>query len=200
MANNQAELYLCSKSPRRQELLTQIGVTFTLLDVDIDENPMPAESPQQYVSRLAQEKALVGWESAARVLNIPVLGADTTVVCAGEIMGKPNNKEHGVKMLAAQSGASLQVMTAVCLVKKEVRINSISISNVLFRHISPQEIEAYWASGEPVDKAGAWAVQGLGAVFIKNIEGSYSGVMGLPLYETAECLKSVDIDCVLGSI
>lgn len=199
MVNTPPELYLCSKSPRRQELLTQIGVTFSLVEVEIDEDPGPSETPQQYVSRLAREKALKGWESPARILDIPVLGADTTVVCADQIMGKPRDKKHGLQMLANQSGSQLQVITAICLVKEGQIINSSSKSNVLFRMMSTEEIEAYWSSGEPADKAGGWAIQGKGAVFIEKIEGSYSGVVGLPLYETAECLKSVGVDCILGS-
>lgn len=196
MVNHTSELYLCSRSPRRQELLTQIGVTFTLLDVEIDETPIPSESPQKYVSRLAQEKAITGWADPARVSMIPVLSADTTVVCRGEIMGKPEDKEHGLQMLSRQSGSTLQVITAICLVKEKKIINSISKSNVLFRKITHNEMEAYWSSGESADKAGGWAIQGKAAIFIEKIEGSYSGVMGLPLFETAKCLKSMGINCI----
>ncbi len=200
MKNNQSEIYLCSKSPRRQELLRQIGVTFSLLEVDIDETPNPAETPQRYVVRLAQEKAMAGWADSARASMAPVLGADTTVVCAGEIMGKPEGKAHGLLMLSKQSGVTVQVITAVCIVKEGNIINYISKSNVVFREISSDEIKAYWSTGEPIDKAGGWAIQGKGAIFIKSLEGSYSGVMGLPLFETAKCLKSIGIDCLHESI
>ena len=118
------------------------------------------------------------------------------MVSSGEILGKPLNKAHALKMLNAQSGNTQQVLTAISLLKDNDILNSLSISQVTFRGISTNELEAYWASGEPADKAGGWAIQGKGAVFVKNIEGSYSAVMGLPLYETAECLKSFGIDCI----
>lgn len=196
MSNKRTDVYLCSKSPRRQELLTQIGVSFEVLDAHIDESLLANESPEQYVSRLAQEKAVAGWEHSTRVLNIPVLGADTIVVSSGEILGKPRNKAHALKMLKAQSGKTQHVLTAISLIKDNNILNTLSLSKVTFRKISTNECEAYWLSGEPADKAGGWAIQGKGAIFIEQIEGSYSGVMGLPLYEIAKSLKSFGIDCI----
>ena len=196
MSDEKTDVYLCSKSPRRQELLTQIGVSFEVLDADVDESLRANESPQQYVSRLAQEKAVAGWEHPSRVLNIPVLGADTIVVSSGQILGKPANKEHALQMLTAQSGKTQQVLTAISLIKGKDVAKSISISKVTFREISASELDAYWRSGESADKAGGWAIQGKAAIFIEKIEGSYSGVMGLPLYETAKCLKSFGIDFI----
>ncbi len=196
MADILPDLYLCSQSPRRRELLSQMEVTYSLLSVEIDETPISAESPQEYVSRLAKEKALKGWQCSSRLLNIPVLGADTTVVCDGEIMGKPISEEQGLHMLAVQSGSLMQVFTAICVVCDETLVQAMSHSSVLFRSLSPKEINAYWLSGEPLDKAGGWAIQGKGAIFIKKLEGSYSGVMGLPIYETSGCLKRFGIDCI----
>ncbi|VAW72149.1 Septum formation protein Maf [hydrothermal vent metagenome] len=198
MADRVPDLYLCSQSPRRRELLSQMEVTYLLLDVEIDETPIHEESPQEYVARLAKEKAFKGWQCSSRLLNIPVLGADTTVVCNGEIMGKPLNEAQGLHMLTLQSGSLMQVFSAICLVNGKTLVQEMSQSSVLFRPLSSKEIKAYWSSGEPVDKAGGWAIQGKGAIFIKKLEGSYSGVMGLPIYETGECLKRFGIDCISG--
>lgn len=182
-------LFLASASPRRRELLTQIGVPFSLLSVSIDETPGTAEAPDAYVQRLAREKALAG---LAQVDRDPacVLGADTTVVLDQQILGKPADKADALAMLQALSGREHQVMTAIALANGagcEVRL---VCSRVRFRAIGVDEAERYWASGEPQDKAGGYAIQGWGAVFVSSLEGSYSAVVGLPLCETAQLLEA----------
>ncbi|MFT0517547.1 Maf family protein [Pseudomonas faucium] len=186
-------LYLASGSPRRRELLTQIGVPFTPVSAPIDETPLPGESAEAYVERLAVAKAEAGLASLGG--PAPTLGADTAVVLDGRILGKPENREHALAMLAELSGRAHQVLTAVA-VSDGQRCQSLCVaSNVRFRAISPAEAERYWASGEPVDKAGGYAIQGLGAVFVTGLEGSYSAVVGLPLSETAELLGQFGIAC-----
>lgn len=185
-------LFLASASPRRRELLTQIGVPFTLLPVSIDETPLPAETPETYVQRLAREKALAG----LALLEDPqayVLGADTTVVLDGQILGKPADKADGLAMLQALSGREHQVLTAVALANSADCVVRLVSSQVQFRAIPASEAERYWASGEPVDKAGGYAIQGLGAVFVSGLQGSYSGVVGLPLCKTAQLLDAFGI-------
>jgi len=182
-------LFLASASPRRRELLTQIGVPFSLLSVAIDETPGAAEAPDVYVQRLAREKALAGL-SLVSDDSACVMGADTTVVLDQEILGKPVDKADALAMLGALSGREHEVMTAVALANRsgcEVRLVT---SRVRFRPISADEAEAYWASGEPQDKAGSYAIQGWGAVFVSALEGSYSAVVGLPLCETAQLLDA----------
>lgn len=180
-----APLVLASSSPRRRELLQQIGVEFDVRVSPVDETPLPAEDPQAYVRRLAIIKA------QASVLvddQRPVLGADTTVVCDGQILGKPENLADAQRILGMLSGRRHQVLTAIALVHGQSVLSEVVITDVLFRTISPAEIEQYWASGEPCDKAGAYGIQGKGAVFVSRIEGSYSAVVGLPLAETAALL------------
>ncbi|MFI8741147.1 Maf family protein [Stutzerimonas zhaodongensis] len=182
-------LFLASASPRRRELLTQIGVPFSLLSVAIDETPSAAEAPDVYVQRLAREKALAGL-SLVSDDSACVMGADTTVVLDQQILGKPVDKADALAMLGALSGREHEVMTAVALANRsgcEVRLVT---SRVRFRPISADEAEAYWASGEPQDKAGSYAIQGWGAVFVSALEGSYSAVVGLPLCETAQLLDA----------
>ena len=182
---------LASASPRRQELLAQIGVCFNTTAPEIDEIPFPGEDPMDYVVRLAKEKARAGQKDNSD--QIPVLGADTIVVVDNEILGKPQNKTHGIAMLRRLSGRSHRVLSAVCLDVKTKQRCQLSESKVHFRPMSEDEIIAYWQTGEPADKAGAYAIQGKGAIFIKRIEGSYSGVMGLPLFETAILLQQAGI-------
>lgn len=180
-----APLVLASSSPRRRELLQQIGVKFDVRVCPVDETPLPAEDPQAYVRRLAIIKA------QASVLaddQRPVLGADTTVVCDGQILGKPENLADAQRILGMLSGRRHQVLTAIALVHGKSVLSDVVSTDVLFRTISPAEIEQYWASGEPCDKAGAYGIQGKGAVFVSRIEGSYSAVVGLPLAETAALL------------
>lgn len=187
-----AALYLASASPRRRELLTQIGVPFRLLSISLDETPLPAESADVYVQRLAREKALAGKEL---VLDEPaaVLGADTAVVIGERILGKPADRDEGLRMLEALSGREHRVLTAVALATRDACEVRLVTSWVRFRHILPAEAEAYWASGEPCDKAGGYGIQGWGAVFVAELRGSYSAVVGLPLCETAQLLDSAGI-------
>lgn len=176
-------LILASASPRRRELLTQIGVAHRVAPTTIDESPHKGEAPSDYVLRLALEKARAVRTEAA----LPVLGADTTVVLDGIMLGKPADAREAEHMLAKLSGRTHEVLTAVALVQGVREVAVLSRSQVTFRETTPSERAAYAAGGEPLDKAGAYAIQGLGAVFVARLEGSYSGVMGLPLYETA-CL------------
>ena len=182
-------IYLASASPRRAELLQQIGVSFTQLSPDIDESRDAGEVPEMYVLRMALEKARAGLALLEQGVQSPVLAADTVVVIDGQILGKPRDQEHALAMLAQLSGQSHRVMSAVAMVDAHGEAHSrLSVSQVGFRYIDAAEALAYWHSGEPADKAGGYAIQGLGAVFIEHLQGSYSGVMGLPLYETAELL------------
>lgn len=186
-------IYLASQSPRRQELLEQIGVRFRLLEVDVDESREDGESAQDYVLRLAEQKAVAGWESLSAANRAPVLGADTAVVINGEILGKPAGPEDANRMLSRLSGRTHEVLSAVCVNDGTPR-TLLSRSRVTFRPISDSERAAYCASAEPLDKAGAYGIQGRAAVFVSALEGSYSGVMGLPLYETAALLSELGIE------
>jgi septum formation protein len=188
------DIWLASASPRRQELLQQIGVRFSLLSVAMDETPQPNEAPEVHVLRLALEKARAGRQLLAADDSTPVLGADTVVVSHGKVLGKPIQRDDAQAMLLALSGERHQVLTAVALVGANGEEQSrLSVSTVQFRVITPEEAAAYWESGEPADKAGSYAIQGIAAIFIERLEGSYSGVMGLPLFETAELLQEFDI-------
>ena len=184
-------IVLASASPRRRELLAQLGVPHRVLAVDIDETPAPGESPQQLVQRLAREKAMAGLQRDGG--QAMALGSDTVVVVDGRIFGKPRDRSDALAMLAALSGREHLVLTAVALALppdgSTVR-QALSSTAVSMRQITPAEAAAYWEAGEPRDKAGAYGIQGLGAVFIESIRGSYSGVMGLPLYETARLLQA----------
>jgi len=191
-------LFLASQSPRRRELLTQVGISYDVLSVDIDETVKKNEVAKDYVVRLANEKALAGWQ-VAREEHKAVLGSDTSVVINGQILGKPENTAEAKKMLALLSGKTHQVMTAVALAtggskSSPDELSSIlSVSDVTFKVLSNEEIEQYVLTGECDDKAGSYAIQGRAAAFITHISGSYSGVMGLPLYETIELLNKAGI-------
>lgn len=188
-------LYLASGSPRRRELLGQIGVPFSTLPTVIDETPLANEAAVAYVQRLARAKAQAGLASLAVPGTAVVLGADTSVVLDGRILGKPESRAEALAMLAALSGQTHEVLTAVALANSqrcEVRVVS---SQVSFRTLSAAEVEAYWLSGEPQDKAGSYAIQGLGAVFVADLHGSFSAVVGLPLCETAALLADFGIPC-----
>lgn len=188
------EIWLASASPRRQELLQQIGVRFALLSVTVDEMPYPNEAPEVHVLRLALEKARAGRQLLAADDSTPVLGADTVVVNQGRVLGKPKDRDAAMEMLLSLAGERHQVLTGVAMIGPDGEEQSrLSVSTVQFRAITPDEAAAYWDSGEPADKAGAYAIQGLAAIFIERLEGSYSGVMGLPLFETAELLQEFDI-------
>lgn len=188
-------LVLASTSPRRKELLQQIGVKFTQLSIDINEDVAEAESAEQYVLRLAKEKAAAGFDllSAAEQSTCIVLAADTTVVCEGHILAKPESLEHSKEILRQLSGREHLVMSAIGLHSQSKGQQKIVTTKVKFRKISDAEIEAYWQSGEPQDKAGSYGIQGLGAVFVESITGSYSNVVGLPLCETAQLLNQFNI-------
>ena len=192
-SQSQPDIYLASQSPRRRELLAQMGLPYVPLDVAVDEARHEDESPEVFVVRLALEKARAGHQAlASGVVN--VLGADTVVVVDGEIMGKPGDEGEARTMLDRLSGRSHRVLTGVALVDGEREATRLSVNNVTLREISRDEMRRYWASGEPLDKAGAYAIQGRGAVFVTHLEGSYSGVMGLPLYDTADLLDEFGLD------
>lgn len=189
--DKRVDLYLASASPRRRELLQQIGVHHSPVIAAVDETPHPNELPADYVCRLSKAKARAGLAlvNERHWMERPVLGADTTVVAGQQILGKPEDERQAIEMLTRLSGTFHTVLTAVTLVSGERSHTRLSESRVEFRPISKAEMHAYWASGEPADKAGAYGIQGLGAVFVKSIQGSYSGIVGLPLAETAELLK-----------
>ena len=192
-------VYLASRSPRRRELLAQIGVRFHLLlfrsrpgeDPDVDERPLGNEAPDGYVERLARAKADAGWRRMVQrnLPQAPVLAADTTVALEGHIFGKPADREEAAEMLAQLAGRTHEVLTAVALKQDDWLESALSRSEVRFKALSAREIEQYVTSGESDDKAGAYAIQGRAARFIVELRGSYSGVMGLPLYETADLLE-----------
>lgn len=190
-----AELFLASASPRRRELLAQIAVPCVTQIASIDETPLPAEPAAVYVERLALEKARAGLRALGERADAVVLGADTAVVLDGRILGKPADFAESREMLLSLSGRSHQVMTAVALVGTGRESSRVVTSEVGFRTLGEAEIEAYWASGEPCDKAGSYGIQGLAAVFVNRVQGSYSAVVGLPLCETAEMLGQFGIAC-----
>lgn len=187
-------LYLASNSPRRRELLDQIGVTYRVLRVEVDESARAGEDAAALAQRLALAKAHAGRAELPQEDGRPVLGADTVVVCDRHILGKPRDRADALAMLATLSGREHEVLTAVALADHRRERVLLSRSRVGFRDISAAEAEAYWASGEPADKAGGYAIQGLGAVFVADLTGSYSGVMGLPLFETAQLLNEFGIE------
>jgi septum formation protein len=190
-----ATLYLASGSSRRRELLRQIAVPFLTQIAPIDENALPGESPVAYVERLARAKGQAGLAALADTRDAVVLGADTAVVLDGQILGKPADRDEALATLSALSGRSHEVLTAVALVSRERVVSRVVTSRVTFRPLSQAEIEAYWASGEPQDKAGCYGIQGLAAVFVSQLHGSYSAVVGLPLCETAALLAEFAIPC-----
>lgn len=183
-------LLLASSSPRRRELLNQIGVRYKVIEVSIPELPQPAEKPEEYVIRLAESKARAGVDADA---SCPALGADTIVVYNNTILEKPRDQKHAADMLAQLSGGTHKVMTAVSVCHGERRKTLLNITEVDFRVISPEEIEQYWQTGEPRDKAGAYGIQGLAGIFVSQIRGSYSSVVGLPLYETQLLLREFSV-------
>lgn len=186
-----AVIVLASASPRRRELLAQIGVAHVVQPANIPEVPAPGETPEDYVRRLARAKARAGWRAAEG--QMPALGADTEVVLDGEVLGKPRDRSHALDMLGRLSGREHRVLSAVALVDGAREAVRLSESIVRFRTIGPAEAVVYWETGEPRDKAGAYAIQGRGALFVAHLSGSYSGVMGLPLYETGELLREFGI-------
>jgi len=200
------DFILASASPRRCELLHQIGCRFQVSPVDIDETVLAGESPADYVERMALQKAQAGW-GMHQIKGLPVLGADTAVVLdskgsgsedISEIFGKPLDQAHAISMLMRLSGATHRVLSGVAIVKGHEQQTILSESLVTFRHLTEEECARYWLTGEPNDKAGAYAIQGLGAVFVEHLSGSYSGVVGLPLIETCKLLDDFDISWWTG--
>lgn len=199
-------IYLASRSPRRRELLKQIGIPFEMLllredlrrGIDVDETPLPDESPGVYALRIATAKATVALQQIAQrgLPHKPVLAADTTVVASERILGKPADTEDAVRMLRSLSGREHKVITAVALAMRDQVETQISASSVWFRELAEPELRRYVASGEPTDKAGGYAIQGRAAAFVLRIDGSYSGIMGLPLSETADLLSRFGIDVI----
>jgi septum formation protein len=186
-------IYLASASPRRSALLAQIGVAHQVAPVAVDESVASAETPESYVTRLAALKAETLWRRLSEPERLPVLGSDTTVVVDDNILGKPASEPECVRMLQLLSGRTHQVLTAVALRSAAGSDVRLSVSEVTFRELSLQEMRDYWRTGEPADKAGGYAVQGRAAIFISRIAGSYSGIMGLPLFETAQLLATQKI-------
>lgn len=205
------QIYLASASPRRAELLQQLGIHYEVVAQEVEEQSLANEAPQAFVQRLALTKAWAGWRQLTEKNRRPVLGADTAVVVddpesGTHILGKPVDRAHALAMLAQLSGRSHRVLSAVAVVgednlgqdkavvRKEMReLVRCSESKVWFTELSQADSEAYWATGEPADKAGGYGIQGLAALFISRLEGSYSGVMGLPLFETGELLRQFGI-------
>lgn len=197
------KIYLASKSPRRRELLRQIGVEFELLTLrndpprgpDVSEDVIEGETPHDYVARVAYEKAEFAWKMVhQRHLTVrPVLAADTTVTIDGEILGKPADQNEAIAMLERLSGRTHQVLTSIAVHYTDIAEQITQVSSVRFAKLSPASIKAYCATSEPYDKAGGYGIQGLAALFVEHIEGSHSGIMGLPLYETANLLRKAGI-------
>jgi septum formation protein len=197
------KIYLASKSPRRRELLRQVGVEFELLSLrtdaargpDVSEHELPGEDPLDYVARVARDKGAFAWKILAlrRMPLRPVLSADTTVTIDGEILGKPANPNEAKAMLRRLSGRTHQVLTSVAVQHADFTGQVTQVSDVRFCHLSEAAIDAYCATQEPYDKAGGYGIQGLAAQFIEHIEGSHSGIMGLPLFETAQLLRQAGL-------
>jgi len=185
------DLHLASASPRRRELLSALGLSFSCGGVDVDESPLAGESVSDLVLRLACSKAQTAADTGD--YTIPVLGADTIVVLGDRVFGKPGSKEEALNMLASLSGCTHEVLTGVAVMANNELETAMSLTEVQFREIHPDEAEAYWQSGEPAGKAGAYAVQGLGGIFVSGVKGSYTGVVGLPVFETAALLRRAGI-------
>lgn len=183
-------LFLASQSPRRRELLAQLDVAFRVVDVEVPERRAAPESPRDYVSRVARDKARAGLAALAGVDGARVLGADTEVVLDGEVLGKPRDAADAATMLRRLSGRTHEVISALWLVDAHGERTACSVSRVRFAPLDEAAIAAYVATGESFGKAGAYAIQGRGAALIEHLEGSYSGVMGLPLFETARLLRA----------
>ncbi len=184
-------IYLASQSPRRRDLLEQINVDFKVISAEVDESINENELGLDYCLRVAIAKAQAGWHCAQRVENLPVLGADTTVLLNDEILTKPNNKEHAGQMLSKLSNKTHQVVTSVAIVFNDKITHATSITDVNFTFMSEHKIKNYVNSGESMGRAGSYSIQGQISKYIKHISGSYSGVVGLPLYETAQLLRQI---------
>lgn len=182
-------LYLASQSPRRRDLLSQLGLQFGLLDVDVPEQRLPGEPPETYVSRVAREKAGAGLLSVVANPSAVVLGADTEVVLDDVVYGKPADADDAARMLAQLSGRTHRVISTVWLVSAGRELHATSLSEVSFEELTPERIAAYVATGDCFGKAGAYAIQGRAGAFVSHLSGSFTGVMGLPLHETARLLR-----------
>ena len=192
-----AQLYLASRSPRRAQFLRQLGLRFETLSADVPEQPAPGQHPADYALATALAKARAA--AALAPLALPVLGADTDVSIDGEILGKPRDRDDALAMLARLAGRTHEVCSAVVLIAGARMESALTLTRVSFGAIDAAQAAAYWASGEPADKAGAYAIQGHAARWVKSIEGSYSGVVGLPLYETCELLQRFGLSCGMSS-
>lgn len=184
---------MASRSPRRSDLLAQIGVPFVVIAADIDETPLPEESPHRYVSRVTLDKARAARLQLPRTDSRPILAADTEVIVDERVLGKPQDEDDAIGMMRLLSGRTHQVLTAVALLTPQHEWLAHSVSRVTFRIVGDEEARRYWRTGEPADKAGGYAIQGYGALFIAHLQGSYSGVMGLPLFETGRLLEQAGI-------
>ena len=191
MTLHQPVLHLASSSPRRRDILTAMGVPFSHAGVDIDETPGSGEPVADMVLRVTRAKATTSAQRGD--FTIPVLAADTAVALGTRIFGKPGSKEQALEMLSSLSGQVHQVLTAVALLAEDRLETAISVTQVTFREIHPDEALAYWQSGEPLGKAGAYAIQGRGGIFVDSLSGSYSGVVGLPVFETAKLLQAAGV-------
>ncbi|NBI13924.1 septum formation inhibitor Maf [[Haemophilus] felis] len=197
---NNIQFYLASSSPRRAQILQNLGFRFDVFCCDIDESPHPKEKSCDYVLRMALEKSNAArqrWynmQSSQKAENLPFLSADTSVILSDEILGKPQNQAHAREMLQALSGREHQVVTAVCVADEQKVKTALQISQVRFKSLTEKEIDDYIATGEPMDKAGAYGIQQLGGAFIENITGSFTGVMGLPVFESVALLKEFGIE------
>jgi septum formation protein len=197
--DGQPPVYLASASPRRRALLAQVGLECEVLAADVDESVAPGELPEDYVRRLALAKARAA-RARAPLAGVPVVAADTAVVIGAEVLGKPAGEADCARMLGLLSGRTHRVLTAVAVISPRGESLALSSSEVDFRELTPAEIAAYWRTGEPADKAGGYAVQGLGAIFIRALRGSFSGVMGLPLHETAGLLAGHGVALPPGDV
>ena len=188
-------LCLASRSPRRRQLLEGLGLSYRLLDVEVDESVPPGCAAADYVCDLALAKARAGWaEQGDEETGLPVLAADTAVVMDERIMGKPRDEAEAVAMLEALSGGWHEVFTGIAVVKGDQSAVDLTVTQVEFAQVTPEQAHAYWLTGEPADKAGAYAIQGLGAAFVVQIRGSYTGVVGLPLHETLGLLARFGVN------
>ncbi len=186
-------IYLASASPRRKKLLEQLGIRFDVLSIDIEEKKEMNEKAADYVRRLSIEKSQTGVMVAPE--NLPVLGADTIVVCDDHILEKPANFDDAKRMLEMLSGRSHQVMTAITFTNRTQQLTKMITTDVWFKPLTEKEIKVYWQTGEPQDKAGSYAIQGIAGRFVTRLEGSFTGVVGLPLYETDELFKEFQLLC-----
>ncbi len=203
MGISHPRLYLASQSPRRRELLKQIGVHYEMLmlrndlrrGMDVNEDDLPGETPQDYVSRVCRDKACAAWKMLGlrKLPPCPVLTADTTVILDNHILGKPRDQQQAAEYLQRLSGKQHQVLTAVGIIFEDRYEQRLSVSTILFARLDEERIRRYLLSGEAHDKAGAYAIQGQAGAFVERLEGSFSGVVGLPLFETAELLKTFGI-------